>query len=81
MYETFKQAEVELMCILANNEEYIIYDNQIQKYELWFHNQNHASSGLITDDGKHLEFARSLTQEEAGELVERTLLKLLGNKF
>lgn len=40
-----------------------ILTEDFNKYELWFHNQNHASYGIILPDGKHLEFCRSCKED------------------
>jgi hypothetical protein len=76
MKETLKQAG--LTFISKKGNEYILQDENGKK-EVWFHNPNHASSGIVdTINGKKvdLEFARSF--KESMNNIEKTLFILEG---
>ncbi|HCJ52976.1 MAG TPA: hypothetical protein DHV25_04650 [Candidatus Kerfeldbacteria bacterium] len=65
--ETLKQAGYTLAASLGDGE-YILRESDTGKLELWFANKGHASYG-IKYRGTDLEFARSISAEEAHRLV------------
>ena len=74
-YERIENTEYELIAKL-NDGEYLLFNNDTQLYELWVHNQNHASYGVIFND-KHLEFCTSISEDKAKKLIEDTFINML----
>lgn len=48
--------------------EHILQDTRNGQYEIWFSNKNHASYGLVYKN-THLEFARTVTAEDARQFA------------
>jgi hypothetical protein len=56
-YETLGQCNYSF--VSKKGKEYTLLNNYTKEKEVFFHNQHHASWGIIYN-GKHLEFARTL---------------------